>query len=353
MSGHENDVVEKSLFSSDNIPPERQYEAWREVISTLFEVKSASGAEGEAFSASLDSYLLDDQVVFTRCDTVAQTFSRNALRTAQDGLDYYLIQTHLSGTQDICRGQKRNTIMPGDLVVMDLADNHWAETSDFNNLTYVVPRHFLAPLLDAPDCQQGRVLKAGNPMVTLVVEHMKTMNRVVDGISCEDAALTIAPTMSLIASALNSSPESIEDGISNIARSTIMRAKLEIESNLHHAGLTVTSLCSKLGMTRTTVFRLFKPYGGVQAYIKDRRLKRCAEALVSQQHKNSRIYEIAYSWGFASEAHFSRAFKSKFGITPSEAREAPNLLKPDREILAENDTGDPYFDIWLTETLKA
>jgi transcriptional regulator GlxA family with amidase domain len=34
------------------------------------------------------------------------------------------------------------------------------------------------------------------------------------------------------------------------------------------------------------------------------------------------ISEIAFAWGFSSSAHFSRAFRKRFGITPSAFRRA-------------------------------
>jgi len=37
-----------------------------------------------------------------------------------------------------------------------------------------------------------------------------------------------------------------------------------------------------------------------------------------QNHR--KIFEIAYEWGFGSEAHFSRAFRKTFGMTPRETR---------------------------------
>jgi AraC-like DNA-binding protein len=38
----------------------------------------------------------------------------------------------------------------------------------------------------------------------------------------------------------------------------------------------------------------------------------------AQHHR--RIYEIAFELGFQSEAHFSRLFRSTFGMSPSDVR---------------------------------
>jgi hypothetical protein len=41
---------------------------------------------------------------------------------------------------------------------------------------------------------------------------------------------------------------------------------------------------------------------------------------VNPAHHHRRAYEIAFALGFSSEAHFSRVFRSTFGLSPSDVR---------------------------------
>ena len=54
-------------------------------------------------------------------------------------------------------------------------------------------------------------------------------------------------------------------------------------------------------------------------YIWRRRLEAARDALLDASEKR-RIGEIAFHFGFSSEAHFARAFRSAFGKTASETR---------------------------------
>lgn len=75
-----------------------------------------------------------------------------------------------------------------------------------------------------------------------------------------------------------------------------------------------------LGISRSALYRLFEPHGGVSAFIQGRRLDRI-HALLAAPKEHRKLSEIAYQHGFASDAHFSTAFRQRFGYSPREARE--------------------------------
>jgi len=68
----------------------------------------------------------------------------------------------------------------------------------------------------------------------------------------------------------------------------------------------------------------------VNEYIKMRRLAKVCEIL---EDKSRRILDIAAEHGFNSHEHFTKTFKSAFGITPEEYRNNPvrlnQIAKPD------------------------
>jgi AraC-like DNA-binding protein len=75
------------------------------------------------------------------------------------------------------------------------------------------------------------------------------------------------------------------------------------------------------GLSVRHVHRLFHESGDtVAAAIRRGRLDRCRADLEDPSQRARSVTEIALRWGFNDSAHFSRAFKARFGLSPRAAR---------------------------------
>jgi len=59
---------------------------------------------------------------------------------------------------------------------------------------------------------------------------------------------------------------------------------------------------------------------GVAGYVLAQRLEACRRDIEDRRLDATSITELAMRRGFNHPAHFSRAFKARFGVTPSECR---------------------------------
>jgi AraC-like DNA-binding protein len=59
-------------------------------------------------------------------------------------------------------------------------------------------------------------------------------------------------------------------------------------------------------------------HGGVERYLRERRLGRCFAELAAADPATARIGKIAERWGFLDPSHFNRLFKQHFGLRPSD-----------------------------------
>jgi signal transduction histidine kinase/AraC-like DNA-binding protein/ligand-binding sensor domain-containing protein/CheY-like chemotaxis protein len=105
--------------------------------------------------------------------------------------------------------------------------------------------------------------------------------------------------------------------ISSLDDELIARVVKTIDENLGEAEFDVESLVSKIGMSRTLLYRKVNNFTGmgVKELILDLRLKRAKQLLEESSYS---ISEIAYESGFNDPKYFSVCFKKHFGVSPSE-----------------------------------
>jgi AraC-like DNA-binding protein len=99
-------------------------------------------------------------------------------------------------------------------------------------------------------------------------------------------------------------------------------AKRYIESRLSDPHLSVPEIARGCGMSVRSLHRAFADdsAGSVSRYVWTRRLDHCAAALRDSGQGHRLVTDICFEWGFNSSSHFSRAFKERFGMTPSAYR---------------------------------
>jgi AraC-like DNA-binding protein len=101
----------------------------------------------------------------------------------------------------------------------------------------------------------------------------------------------------------------------------LLAAKEHIAAHLGDPGLHPGSVARAVGVSSRHLNRAFAAEGTTVAqYIQGRRLDAARVDLTASSMADHRIADIACRWGFASQAHFARLFRARFGCTPSDVR---------------------------------
>lgn len=94
-----------------------------------------------------------------------------------------------------------------------------------------------------------------------------------------------------------------------------------IERHLHDACLTPGQVAGVMAVSARHLGRIFESAGTTPSrHILERRLQRAHDDLTAPGAASTTIADVAYRWGFSSQAHFARHFRARFGRTPTEAR---------------------------------
>jgi acetamidase/formamidase/AraC-like DNA-binding protein len=95
-----------------------------------------------------------------------------------------------------------------------------------------------------------------------------------------------------------------------------------IERKLDDPDLTPARVANAEGISERYMQKLFEGSGSsFTHYLRERRLQRTSAELSNPAEAHHSISEIAYRNGFNDSAHFSRAFRHRFGLSPREFRQ--------------------------------
>jgi transcriptional regulator GlxA family with amidase domain len=107
---------------------------------------------------------------------------------------------------------------------------------------------------------------------------------------------------------------SLLEPLGSTAPSVLKRAIKLMEENLEDA-LSIPQICKQVRLSQRQLDRLFAQFvrKSPVLYYRDIRLDR-ARSLVTQT--DMQLSEVAVASGFSSQAHFSRAYRERFGLAP-------------------------------------
>jgi AraC-like DNA-binding protein len=111
------------------------------------------------------------------------------------------------------------------------------------------------------------------------------------------------------------------------------RALRYIRSHLSERDLSPRSIAEACGISVAYLHDVFRGSGqGVEDAIFTERLDRAHQALTAPELACVHIATIAYRCGFADPAHFSRAFRRRFGATPGDIRRGHAICRTRRTL---------------------
>jgi AraC-like DNA-binding protein len=125
----------------------------------------------------------------------------------------------------------------------------------------------------------------------------------------------------LVEMTLSDEPETIRESMRDTFSA---RVKYYIEQNVRDHRFSIDAIAKHMKCTKRHVHKMFSSEAVTLAeYIMIRRLELAKADIAAVAPRRRRtITEIAYSCGFNSTSHFSRVFRERFGVTPTDLRDS-------------------------------
>lgn len=286
----------------------------------IFDVEKSPVADEAPFHATFDLFHFGQSVLG---DLTASTgrYVRTRRKVARDGLDAILLQLFLEGGVQFGVGRRTTYAQAGDIVVFDLAQPVDNINTKFRHLTSMWPRAAIEEVLPDIERWHGHALPKDNPAVAILRQHMASCFDMAGHLNQEQGLRVETATLALAGAAMTGA-DLTDDSEAYPAMAEVLTYQIKryIRENLASPFLSPAQIARRFGISRTRLYQLLEPVGGISNYQRHLRLQRCLTDLQNPELAKLQISEIAYRWGFSQLATFNRNFRKAFDITPGEAR---------------------------------
>lgn len=296
-----------STFSTRDHAPRERLAAWRDLLGPSYAIDADPGD----FRAETRLAQIDGMIIHAM-DTDQQGVSRTARQIRRDGLEHFSFHLSHAG-YGFRTGRGDGRLEAGEISVNDLARPFERSAApERHSIVLSLPRDAVERV--APErALHGGVLRGG--VARLLAAQMQMLAAHMGELPCAATRALMESTLAMLGAALSTgAPES-----RGLDAARLLVIKRHIRQNLARLSLSPETIARDLRISRTRLYGLFEAEGGVARYIAVRRLAAAAEAL-RDPHDFRPISALVVAFGFGSASAFSRAFRARYGLAPSEFR---------------------------------
>jgi AraC-like DNA-binding protein len=288
-------LLSSHRFSTLDLPERSQFDAWRTLMSVSVELTRLEGEPG--FPAELAAWEFGG-LVLAEMRMPRRGFHRAWRHLKQPLADHWSLVLVLDG-------QSATGAPARSLSFRSLARPFASRGDEAHLLTLFLPRDRFADVAARFDYAPADI--PDEALGALLADFMICLSRRLPELSDADVPAVVEATCATVTACLAPSAEHLSLAARPLALTIVERARQEIQRHIEAQGFGAIELCRALGVSRSRLYRLFEPFGGVATYIRRQRLL-SAHAALSDPCEVRQIREIGDAVGFVDASSFSRAF---------------------------------------------
>ncbi|MES9829283.1 MAG: helix-turn-helix domain-containing protein [Candidatus Thiodiazotropha sp.] len=308
-------------FCTDDQPASQRLEWLREVVGKEYTNVEINPPKVHKLYNDLLLYPWGDGVRFSPMRSNPCSLERLRQEPSDIIHDCYFAVVLTSGRYKLQQGGREIFLRPGEMSLYDATQPHRIDIPErFSKILISIPRKTLDQRIpNIGNLTATKIPTAGgvgavtSTMIQSILKHLHEIDQD-HFFQMSDHVLDFL-TLSL---------EQISKRMANQTRHralTLMRVKRFITEHIGDHQLNAAAIASGTGLSVRYINNLFSDEEtSVMRHVKQQRLEKCRRQIGSKQRRTMLISEIAMQCGFINMAHFSRAFKQRYGMSPRECR---------------------------------
>ena len=304
-----------ALVSTDQVAPKERIPYWKDLIWQLLgRLRSEARSEGEFRGRLLHCDAGD--VKLCRLSASSHRVARTPDLIRQDDRGFLKVVFQLEGTTWFEQGGRKTLLQPGEWSIYDTMKSYTVSNNgDIEQLVLMAPREKILAAHLNPDELLVQRYDARNGIGRIAGELLHKAFEEIETCSPESAdaigdAIAQLLRQSLMERAGRPTSLSLREALRD-------RIKTYIHRNLRDPDLSLDRIAAALRCSKRNLHKAFSNDGATLSdTIWRLRLERCRRDLAAPACAWKSITEIAYSWGFSSSTHFSKAFREAYGTSP-------------------------------------
>lgn len=310
------------LISTVNVEPGRKLAYWSEMVCDTYVQLDCNPA---ADTRTIDGEIAVDQLAtlqLSRVTATAQTVRRTLARIARASEDYFLVSIQSRGHGAVVQDGRAERLAPGDFALYDSTRPYeLLFDGPFQQYVLMLPGPTLRSALRDTHRLTASAVSGERGAGHLMINMIRTLSADIDTLAPESAVAVADSVTQILIAGLSTLPAARQPTPSNLTALHREQIKACVRARLREPDLSVSTIAAQLKLAPSTLHRAWSGEPRSLAdWIWTQRLDAARRDLCDPTLAARSVCEIAFSWGFNNAAHFSRAFRARFGCAPSELR---------------------------------
>ncbi|WP_374763263.1 transcriptional regulator FeaR [Yunchengibacter salinarum] len=256
----------------------------------------------------------------------ARRITKRRAHLGQSSSDYYFLVFQKGGQARLAQNGLEAHLRPGDLT---LIDSRYPSRFSYDETNEQLSLHLPLPLVsdwmgtDRVPC--ATPIRGDTGLGAMLAGHVQACHRLGDTMNPAEQKVAFDMVFRLLEGVVSGRDAEGAAGRRGavVGGRHLERIAAYVQERLSDPDLTVDRIAAENNMSRRQLYRLFEETGMSPAgWLWQQRLNRARAMLCDPAMSDRSLTVVAFDCGFSDAAHFSRAFKARFGATPSAFRQA-------------------------------